>query len=109
MLFIRFRVDQEVVDLQHPRALTYQLPEDLVNHGLERGRRIAQPNRPHQVLTKAVLSAGLRLPFAPLGYSNEAVAVPKVKLARPLQGSIPVCAWPTRRPFGKGFSLVTAR
>ena len=48
MLFLCFGEDQDVVQVDHHDTFRYEVPEDVVHHGLEGGRTVSYSKEHYQ-------------------------------------------------------------
>ena len=74
------REDQDVVEVDHDGDIE-EIPQHVVDQGLENSWGVSQPERHDEVLKVTQVSIKPRLPFVPLSNTNQMVRVAQVELS----------------------------
>ena len=63
MLFLRLGEDQDVVQVDHHNTFHYEVPEDVVHHGLEGGQTVSYSKEHYQGFEQASIGSEGCLPL----------------------------------------------
>ena len=63
MLFLCLGEDQDVVQVDYHDTFHYEVPEDVVHHGLESGRTVSHSKEHYQGFEQASIGSEDRLPL----------------------------------------------
>jgi len=63
VLFLRLGKDQDVVQIDHHDTFRYEVPEDVVYHGLESGWTVSHSKEHYQGFEQALIGLEGRLPL----------------------------------------------
>ena len=61
MLFLRLGEDQDVVQVDHHDTFRYEVPEDVVHHGLESGQTVSHSKEHYQGFKQTSIGSEGRL------------------------------------------------
>ena len=65
VLFLRLGEDQDVVQIDHHDILCYEVPEDVIHHGLEGGRTVGHSKKHYQGFKQTSIGPEGCLPLIP--------------------------------------------
>jgi len=63
MLFLCLGEDQDVVQIDHHNTFCYEVPEDVIHHGLEGGWTVSHSKEHYQGFEQASIGSEGRLPL----------------------------------------------
>ena len=63
MLFLHLGEDQDVVQVDHHNTFRYEVPEDVIHHGLEGGRTVSHSKEHYQGFEQALIGSEGYLPL----------------------------------------------
>ena len=79
MFFLRLGEDQDVVQIDHHDTLRYEVPEDVVYHGLEGGRTVSHSKEHYQGFEQTSVGPEGSLPLIS-GLNADVVETPNGRL-----------------------------